>query len=175
MGWATSPHFRCANLLMVPKFLGKEGRLYVVSFVFAAVYNGRAPPCPCVPRGGGVSWELAGSEPPLLPPGPGANLWSNLMETKRSMDCVLELQVNQTRHLWQTSTDPLRQVMEELVVSRGAGLWVLGDRGSRTEPLPAPGCGCAPAEERRDAQHRDAQRLGGVRGDERAGGQRGGL
>uniref|UniRef100_A0A8C3NNG9 Uncharacterized protein n=1 Tax=Cyanoderma ruficeps TaxID=181631 RepID=A0A8C3NNG9_9PASS len=88
LGWATSPHFRCANLLMLPKFLGKEGRLYVVSFVFAAIYNG-----------------------------PGANLWYNLMETKRSMECVVELQVNHTRHLWQASTAPLRQVMEELVRS----------------------------------------------------------
>uniref|UniRef100_A0A8C0ULU7 DC-STAMP domain containing 2 n=1 Tax=Cyanistes caeruleus TaxID=156563 RepID=A0A8C0ULU7_CYACU len=88
LGWATSPQFRCANMLMVPKFLGKEGRLYVVSFVFAAIYNG-----------------------------PGANLWYNLMETKRSMDCVVELQVNHTQHLWQASTTPLRQVMEELVRS----------------------------------------------------------
>nr|XP_041577097.1 uncharacterized protein LOC100218926 [Taeniopygia guttata] len=88
LGWATSPHFRCANLLMVPKFLGKEGRLYVISFVFAAIYNG-----------------------------PGANLWYNLMETKRSMECVVELQVNHTGHLWQASTAPLRQVMEELVKS----------------------------------------------------------
>ncbi|XP_039943894.1 DC-STAMP domain-containing protein 2-like [Hirundo rustica] len=88
LGWATSPHFRCANLLMLPKFLGKEGRLYVVSVVFAAIYSG-----------------------------PGANLWYNLMETKRSMDCVLELQINHTRHLWQASTAPLRQVMEELVKS----------------------------------------------------------
>ncbi|RMB93884.1 hypothetical protein DUI87_29620 [Hirundo rustica rustica] len=82
------PLLRCANLLMLPKFLGKEGRLYVVSVVFAAIYSG-----------------------------PGANLWYNLMETKRSMDCVLELQINHTRHLWQASTAPLRQVMEELVKS----------------------------------------------------------
>ncbi|XP_014744805.1 PREDICTED: DC-STAMP domain-containing protein 2-like [Sturnus vulgaris] len=88
LGWATSPHFRCANLLMVPKFLGKEGRLYVVSFVFAAIYNG-----------------------------PGANLWYNLMETKRSMDCVVELQVNHTKNLWQVSTGHMRQVMEKLVKS----------------------------------------------------------
>lgn len=81
------------------------------------------------------SWELAGSEPPLLPPGPGANLWYNLMETKRSMECVVELQVNHTRHLWQASTAPLRQVMEELVVRRGVGQWVLGGWGSRTKPL----------------------------------------
>uniref|UniRef100_A0A8C5X3Y4 Uncharacterized protein n=1 Tax=Malurus cyaneus samueli TaxID=2593467 RepID=A0A8C5X3Y4_9PASS len=88
LGWATSPHFRCANLLMVPKFLGKEGRLYVLSFVFAAIYAG-----------------------------PGANLWHNLMETKRSMECVVELQINHTGVLWQASTAPLRQVMEELVKS----------------------------------------------------------
>lgn len=53
LGWATSPHFRCANLLMVPKFLGKEGRLYVVSFVFAAIYNGKVPPYPCGVLGAG--------------------------------------------------------------------------------------------------------------------------
>ncbi|XP_058677522.1 E3 ubiquitin-protein ligase DCST1 [Ammospiza caudacuta] len=88
LGWATSPHFRCANMLMVPKFLGKEGRLYVLSFVFAAIYNG-----------------------------PGANLWYNLMETKRSMECVVELQVNHTGLLWHASTAPMRQVMEELVKS----------------------------------------------------------
>ena len=55
MGWATSPHFRCASLLVVPKFLGKEGRIYVLSFVLAAIYNGRVPPRPCPRRGRGVS------------------------------------------------------------------------------------------------------------------------
>lgn len=119
LGWATSPHFRCANLLMVPKFLGKEGRLYVLSFVLAAIYNGRVPPISLCPPVG--SWELVGSEPPLLPPGPGANLWYNLMETKRSMECVVELQVNHTGLLWHASTAPLRQVMEELVVRRALG------------------------------------------------------
>lgn len=44
MGWATSPHFRCANLLMAPKFLGKEGRVYVLSLVLAAIYTGGIPP-----------------------------------------------------------------------------------------------------------------------------------
>ncbi|XP_032569250.1 DC-STAMP domain-containing protein 2 [Chiroxiphia lanceolata] len=88
LGWATSPHFRCANLLMVPKCLGKEGRLYVLSFVFAAIYHG-----------------------------PVANLWHNLMEAKRSMDCVVDLQVNHTTGLWEVSTSPLRRVMEELVRS----------------------------------------------------------
>ncbi|XP_005532418.1 PREDICTED: DC-STAMP domain-containing protein 1 [Pseudopodoces humilis] len=112
LGWATSPQFRCANMLMVPKFLGKEGRLYVVSFVFAAIYNG-----------------------------PGANLWYNLMETKRSMDCVVELQVNHTQHLWQASTTPLRQVMEELVVRRGLGQWVLGGPGEQDQ---ASACVCLP-------------------------------
>lgn len=58
LGWATSPHFRCATLLMAPKFLGKEGRVYVLSFVLAAIYSGRLPPCPrpprSVPRAGAV-------------------------------------------------------------------------------------------------------------------------
>lgn len=77
--------------------------------------------------------ELEGSELSLLPPGPGANLWYNLMETKRSMDCVVELQVNHTRYLWQASTAPLHQVMEQLVVRRslglGSGCWVAGGAG----------------------------------------------
>lgn len=58
------------------------------------------------------------------------------METKRSMECVVELQVNHTRDLWQASTAPLRQVMEELVVRRGLEEWVLGGWGSRAKPLP---------------------------------------
>lgn len=76
-----------------------------------------------------------GSEQPLLPPGPGANLWYNLMETKRSMECVVELQVNHTKHLWQASTAPLRQVMDELVVRRDLRQWVLGGWGSGIKPL----------------------------------------
>ncbi|XP_027554943.1 E3 ubiquitin-protein ligase DCST1-like [Neopelma chrysocephalum] len=49
--------------------------------------------------------------------GPVANLWHNLMEAKRSMDCVVDLQVNHTTGLWEVSTSPLRRVMEELVRS----------------------------------------------------------
>lgn len=52
LGWATSPHFRCANLLMAPKFLGKEGRVYVLSLVLAAIYKGGIPPCPRRPHQG---------------------------------------------------------------------------------------------------------------------------
>lgn len=52
MGWATSPHFRCASLLVAPKFLGKEGRVYVLSFVLAAIYNGRVPPASLSPLAG---------------------------------------------------------------------------------------------------------------------------
>ena len=40
LGWAVSPHIRCASLLVVPKFLGKEGRIFVLSLVIAAVFNG---------------------------------------------------------------------------------------------------------------------------------------
>ncbi|KAM6112536.1 E3 ubiquitin-protein ligase DCST1 [Phoenicopterus ruber ruber] len=88
LGWATSPHFRCASLLMAPKFVGKEGRVYVLSFVLAAIYNG-----------------------------PVANAWHNLEEVTRSLGCVAELQVNHSRHLWHVSTAPLRGVMEDMVRS----------------------------------------------------------
>ncbi|XP_032568767.1 E3 ubiquitin-protein ligase DCST1-like [Chiroxiphia lanceolata] len=39
------------------------------------------------------------------------------MEAKRSMDCVVDLQVNHTTGLWEVSMSPLRHVMEELVRS----------------------------------------------------------
>ncbi|XP_051497202.1 E3 ubiquitin-protein ligase DCST1 [Apus apus] len=87
-GWATSPHFRCASLLLAPKFMGKEGRVYVLSFVLASIYNG-----------------------------PVANIWHNLEEVTRSMGCVTELQINHTRHLWRMSTAPLRRAMEDIVRS----------------------------------------------------------
>lgn len=40
IGWGTSPHIRCASLLLVPKMLGKEGRLFVMGYALAAMYNG---------------------------------------------------------------------------------------------------------------------------------------
>ncbi|XP_074784872.1 E3 ubiquitin-protein ligase DCST1 [Athene noctua] len=88
LGWATSPHFRCASLLMGPKFLGKEGRVYILSFVLAAIYNG-----------------------------PVANVWHNLEEVTRSLGCVAELQVNHSRQLWRVSMAPMRGVMEDMVRS----------------------------------------------------------
>ncbi|XP_074930917.1 E3 ubiquitin-protein ligase DCST1 [Phalacrocorax aristotelis] len=88
LGWAMSPHFRCASLLMAPKFLGKEGRVYVLSFVLVAIYNG-----------------------------PVANTWHNLEEVTRSLGCVAELQVNHSRHLWQVSTAPLHRVVEDMARS----------------------------------------------------------
>lgn len=45
-GWGTSPHIRCASLLLIPKMLGKEGRLLVLGYALAAIYEGeRAPGC----------------------------------------------------------------------------------------------------------------------------------
>ncbi|XP_075032029.1 E3 ubiquitin-protein ligase DCST1 [Calonectris borealis] len=88
LGWATSPHFRCASLLVAPKFLGKEGRVYVLSFVLAAIYNG-----------------------------PVANVWHNLEEVTRSLGCVAELQVNHSRQLWRVSVTPMRMVMEDMARS----------------------------------------------------------
>lgn len=46
VGWGTSPHIRCASLLLVPKMLGKEGRLFVLGYALAAIYEGE-----CVPLG----------------------------------------------------------------------------------------------------------------------------
>ncbi|XP_075593029.1 E3 ubiquitin-protein ligase DCST1 [Balearica regulorum gibbericeps] len=100
LGWATSPHFRCASLLMAPKFLGKEGRVYVLSFVLAAIYNG-----------------------------PVANAWHNLEEVARSLGCVAELQVNHSRQLWRVSTAPMRRVMEDMAVRRGGRRGWRGARG----------------------------------------------
>ncbi|KAM8986117.1 E3 ubiquitin-protein ligase DCST1 isoform 1-T2 [Ara ararauna] len=88
LGWAMSPHFRCASLLVVPKLFGKEGRVYILSLVLAAIYNG-----------------------------PVANIWHNLEEVTRSLGCVAELQVNHSRMLWRVSTAPLSKVMEDMARS----------------------------------------------------------
>lgn len=40
IGWGTSPHIRCASLLLVPKMLGKEGRLFILGYALAAIYAG---------------------------------------------------------------------------------------------------------------------------------------
>lgn len=42
VGWGTSPHIRCASLLLVPKMLGKEGRLFVLGYALAAIYEGES-------------------------------------------------------------------------------------------------------------------------------------
>lgn len=44
MGWGTSPHIRCASLLFIPKMLGKEGRLFVLGYALAAIYEGECAP-----------------------------------------------------------------------------------------------------------------------------------
>ncbi|XP_067169208.1 E3 ubiquitin-protein ligase DCST1 [Apteryx mantelli] len=88
LGWATSPRFRCASLLVAPKFVGKEGRVFVLSYALATIYDG-----------------------------PVANVRHNLEEVIRSVGCVTELQVNHSRQLWQVSMAPLRAVMEDMVRS----------------------------------------------------------
>ncbi|XP_068271216.1 E3 ubiquitin-protein ligase DCST1 [Nyctibius grandis] len=85
LGWATSPHFRCATMLLAPKFLGKEGRVYVLSIVLASIYSG-----------------------------PVTNTWHNLEEVTRSLGCVAQLQVNHSRELWRVSMAPMRRVMEDM-------------------------------------------------------------
>ncbi|XP_062821045.1 E3 ubiquitin-protein ligase DCST1 [Anolis carolinensis] len=87
-GWATSPHFRCASLLVVPKFIGKEGRIYVLTYVFMAIYIG-----------------------------PVANIRHNLNEVVRSISCTVELQVENAKRSWKVSTAPLRKILKDMVRS----------------------------------------------------------
>ncbi|XP_037589017.1 E3 ubiquitin-protein ligase DCST1 [Cebus imitator] len=89
MGWGTSPHIRCASLLLVPKMLGKEGRLFVLGYALAAIYMG-----------------------------PVANLRHNLNDVIASLGCTVELQINNTRAAWRVSTAPLRAVFKDLLSSK---------------------------------------------------------
>ncbi|XP_022346910.1 DC-STAMP domain-containing protein 1 [Enhydra lutris kenyoni] len=91
VGWGTSPHIRCASLLLVPKMLGKEGRLFVLGYALAAIYEG-----------------------------PVANLRYNLNEVVASLGCTVELQVNNTRAAWHISTAPLRAVFKDLLGSKNS-------------------------------------------------------
>ncbi|XP_047560982.1 E3 ubiquitin-protein ligase DCST1 isoform X2 [Lutra lutra] len=91
VGWGTSPHIRCASLLLVPKMLGKEGRLFVLGYALAAIYEG-----------------------------PVANLRYNLNEVVASLGCTVELQVNNTRAAWRVSTAPLRAVFKDLLGSKNS-------------------------------------------------------
>nr|XP_020847548.1 DC-STAMP domain-containing protein 1 isoform X2 [Phascolarctos cinereus] len=86
LGWGTSPYIRCASLLLIPKMLGKEGRLLVLGYVLAAIYEG-----------------------------PVANLRHNLDEVVSSLGCTVELQINHTRMAWRVSTSPLRTVFNDLL------------------------------------------------------------
>uniref|UniRef100_F6SBJ7 Uncharacterized protein n=1 Tax=Ornithorhynchus anatinus TaxID=9258 RepID=F6SBJ7_ORNAN len=88
LGWGLSPHVRCASLLVVPKMVGKEGRLFVLGYLLAAIYEG-----------------------------PVSNLRHNLAEAARSLGCTVELQVNNSREAWRVSTAPLRAVIRDLLVS----------------------------------------------------------
>ncbi|KAK7796117.1 hypothetical protein U0070_013771 [Myodes glareolus] len=89
IGWGTSPHTRCASVLLIPKMLGKEGRLFALGYALAAIYKG-----------------------------PAANLQNNLNEVIASLGCTVELQVNNTRAAWRVSTAPLRAVFKDLLDSR---------------------------------------------------------
>ncbi|XP_074927468.1 E3 ubiquitin-protein ligase DCST1 [Chelonoidis abingdonii] len=93
LGWGVSPHFRCASLLVGPKFLGKEGRLYLLTYVLAAIYDG-----------------------------PIANMRHNLDEVIRSVGCTVELQINHSRQIWKVSTAPLRAVLHDMVQKGGRTL-----------------------------------------------------
>ncbi|XP_047401459.1 E3 ubiquitin-protein ligase DCST1 [Sciurus carolinensis] len=91
IGWGTSPHIRCASLLLVPKMLGKEGRLFVLGYALAAIYAG-----------------------------PVANLQHNLNEVIASLGCTVEHQINNTRAAWRISTAPLRAVFKDLLSSKAS-------------------------------------------------------
>ncbi|KAM9686583.1 E3 ubiquitin-protein ligase DCST1 isoform 2-T2 [Trichechus inunguis] len=69
--------------------LGKEGRLFVLGYALAAIYEG-----------------------------PVANLRYNLNEVIASLGCTVELQINNTRAAWHTSTAPLRAVFKDLLSSK---------------------------------------------------------
>ncbi|XP_074076603.1 E3 ubiquitin-protein ligase DCST1 isoform X2 [Macrotis lagotis] len=86
LGWGTSPYIRCASLLLIPKILGKEGRLLMLGYVLIAIYEG-----------------------------PVANLRHNLNEVVLSLGCMVELQINHTRMAWRVSTSPLRTVFRDLL------------------------------------------------------------
>ncbi|XP_060109121.1 E3 ubiquitin-protein ligase DCST1 [Heteronotia binoei] len=88
LGWGTSPHFRCTSLLVVPKFMGKEGRLYVLTYVLASIYDG-----------------------------PVANIRHNLGEVVRSISCTVELQIENAKRSWKVSINPLRKVLTDMVRS----------------------------------------------------------
>ncbi|XP_044530981.1 E3 ubiquitin-protein ligase DCST1 [Gracilinanus agilis] len=86
LGWGTSPHIRCASLLLIPKVLGKEGRLLVLGYILTAIYKG-----------------------------PVTNLRHNMNEVVLSLGCTVEMQINHTRMAWRVSTSPLRSVFKELL------------------------------------------------------------
>nr|XP_013797173.1 PREDICTED: DC-STAMP domain-containing protein 1 [Apteryx mantelli mantelli] len=94
-----SPCFRCASLLVAPKFVGKEGRVFVLSYALATIYDG-----------------------------PVANVRHNLEEVIRSVGCVTELQVNHSRQLWQAAErlEGDDDVAEEVEEGDGALALVLG-------------------------------------------------
>nr|XP_040143587.1 E3 ubiquitin-protein ligase DCST1 isoform X3 [Ictidomys tridecemlineatus] len=91
IGWGTSPHIRCASLLLVPKMLGKEGRLFILGYALAAIYAG-----------------------------PVANLQHNLHEVIASLGCTVEHQIKNARAAWRVSTAPLRAVFKDLLSSRAS-------------------------------------------------------
>ncbi|XP_007436354.1 E3 ubiquitin-protein ligase DCST1 [Python bivittatus] len=89
IGWGTSPQFRCASLLVIPKFLGKEGRIYILTYVLATVYDG-----------------------------PVANIRHNLGEVVRSISCTVELQIENSKKAWKISLAPMRKILKDMVRSR---------------------------------------------------------
>ncbi|XP_004693698.1 PREDICTED: DC-STAMP domain-containing protein 1 [Condylura cristata] len=89
VGWGTSPHIRCASLLLLPKMLGKEGRLFVLGYALAAIYKG-----------------------------PLSNMKYNLNKVVESLGCFVELQINNTRNVWRVSMSPLKAIFKDLLGSK---------------------------------------------------------
>ncbi|XP_066118048.1 E3 ubiquitin-protein ligase DCST1 isoform X3 [Saccopteryx bilineata] len=69
--------------------LGKEGRLFLLGYALAAIYEG-----------------------------PVTNLRYNLNEVVASLGCTVELQINNSRAAWRVSTAPLRAVFKDLMGSK---------------------------------------------------------
>ncbi|XP_003937819.3 E3 ubiquitin-protein ligase DCST1 isoform X1 [Saimiri boliviensis] len=141
MGWGTSPHVRCASLLLVPKMLGKEGRLFVLGYALAAIYMG-----------------------------PVANLRHNLNDVIASLGCTVELQINNTRAAWRISTAPLRAVFKDLLSSKellraetqniSTTFKDLDDQvNSETGYTPEEAVGSGQTAQGREARHAPASRL----------------
>ncbi|CAH1790155.1 unnamed protein product [Owenia fusiformis] len=84
-GFAMSIQVRCITILLIPFFLGKEGRSYIATFAIALILSG-----------------------------PVVNIVQNAKEVKRSLACHAELGANQTLARLELKLKPIHDVMLDL-------------------------------------------------------------